>query len=29
MSRHTTRVHLQQLADELGLDVVGVARAEP
>jgi epoxyqueuosine reductase len=29
MSRHTTRVHLQELADELGLDVVGVARAEP
>jgi epoxyqueuosine reductase len=29
MSRHTTRVHLQQLADELGLDVVGVAHAEP
>jgi epoxyqueuosine reductase len=29
MSRHTTRVNLRGLADELGLDVVGVARAEP
>jgi epoxyqueuosine reductase len=29
MSRHTTRVNLRGQADELGLDVVGVARAEP
>jgi epoxyqueuosine reductase len=29
MSRHTTRVNLGGLADGLGLDVVGVTRAEP
>jgi epoxyqueuosine reductase len=29
MSRHTTRVNLRGPADEVGLDVVGVARAEP
>jgi hypothetical protein len=28
MSRHTTRVNVQHLADELGIDVIGVARAE-
>jgi len=29
MSGHTTRVNLQELAQELGLDAIGVARAEP